>query len=192
MKGRPELSGFNLTAPFKQKIIPYLDDQTPRAEQLGSVNTVRVEQGRLLGENTDWYGVCATLTRMADHSGPALILGAGGVLPSVIRGLRHFGFGPITVCCRQPDQIDARALGLDDTDAVEPFARRHDLLASQTLVVNATPIGRLLMSVCRYVRRSLAVQCVHWDLIYRSEGTTPWMEQSPKQGTICSWMVGLC
>ena len=180
-RARAELSGFNLTAPFKQKIIPYLDEQTPRAEQLGSVNTVRVEQGRLLGENTDWHGVCATLTRMADHTGPALILGAGGVLPSVIRGLRHFGFGPITVCCRQPDQIDARAFGLDAADAVEPFARRHDLLLSQALVVNATPIGGALDERVP-IRSAVAGGPIHWDLIYRSEGTTPWIEQAQNRG----------
>ena len=173
-RARAELSGFNLTAPFKHKIIPYLDEQTQRAEKLGSVNTVRVERGRLLGENTDWHGVCASLDRMGDQVGSALVLGAGGVLPSVLSGLRHFGFGPITVCCRQPEQLDLRDFGLGGADRVVSFDRRHDLLPGHALVVNATPIGGVFDERLP-IRSATAGGPIHWDLVYRNEGTTPWI-----------------
>ena len=180
-RARTELAGFNLTAPFKQKIIPYLDEQTQRAEKLGSVNTVRVEQGRLLGENTDWYGVCASLDRIGNHVGSVLILGAGGVLPSVLNGLKHFGFGPITVCCRQPEQVDSRDFGLGAADHVVPFDRRQSLLHGQALVVNATPIGGMFDERLP-IRSATAEGPMHWDLVYRNEGTTPWIADALNVG----------
>ena len=80
-RARQELAGFNLTAPFKVQVLSHLDDSTARAQQLSSVNTVRVEQGALIGHNTDLDGVAMTLDRLPCAAGSAMILGAGGVVP---------------------------------------------------------------------------------------------------------------
>ena len=182
-RARDELSGFNLTAPFKQKIIPYLDEQTSRARRLGSVNAVHVRQGRLVGENADWHGVCATLDRLRDHRGSTLILGAGGVLPSVINGLKRFGFGPVTVCCRRPDQLEYSTWGLDDTDRIESFDRRETLLADHALVINATPLGGVAGDELP-MRSAVHEGPAHWDLTYRASGTTPWIAAAQKVGLV--------
>ena len=75
-RARQELAGFNLTAPFKVQVLSHLDDSTARAQQLSSVNTVRVEQGALIGHNTDLDGVAMTLDRLPCAAGAAMILGA--------------------------------------------------------------------------------------------------------------------
>jgi len=176
-RARCELAGFNLTAPFKRHVIPHLDDQTQRALALGSVNTVRVEGRRLIGENTDIVGVRSTLAMMPKRRGPALVLGAGGVLSSVVTGLVEAGFGPINVCARNRPSLDALDLPINRV----AFEQRHELLGDQVLVVNATPLGGserdpLPLESARVGGPS------HWDLVYRVQGTTPWVDSARKNG----------
>ena len=180
-RARVELAGFNLTAPFKQQIVPYLDEQTLRANDLGSVNTVRVHKGRLIGENTDWHGVCATLERIKTPVGPAMILGSGGVVPTVIDGLRRFGFGPVTVCCRRPESIDRAMVGA--VDHVKSFDDRHELSQGQALVINATPLGGTPDDPLP-MHSAEVDGPAHWDLMYRPVGTTAWVEAALRAGIV--------
>ncbi|HEX3027687.1 MAG TPA: shikimate dehydrogenase [Clostridia bacterium] len=73
------LSGFNVTIPFKQKIIPFLDEMDKRAARYGAVNTIKCENGRLTGYNTDADGFLHALTSAGIRlKGNVLICGAGG------------------------------------------------------------------------------------------------------------------
>ena len=180
-RARKELAGFNLTAPYKRQVIPYLDEQTPRARLLGSVNTVRVEKGRLIGENTDIEGVKKTLAMLPPKRGSALILGAGGVLSSVVSGLVEAGFSPIHVCARNPLALDALPEHLADSVFALPFDQRHDALPGQVLVVNATPLGSRVQDPLP-LDSAYANGPYHWDLVYRFKGTTQWVELARKIG----------
>jgi shikimate dehydrogenase len=70
------LSGMNVTAPFKTEIIPFLDEINDLAKQIGAVNTVVLQDGKLLGYNTDYHGIINTLPNVERKK--ILILGAGG------------------------------------------------------------------------------------------------------------------
>jgi shikimate dehydrogenase len=73
-------SGFNATIPYKQKIIPFLDEISPRAKKYGAVNTVKNENGRLCGFNTDVEGFLRSLKYASiELKGNVLLCGAGGV-----------------------------------------------------------------------------------------------------------------
>ena len=86
-----KLNGINITLPFKQKIVPHIDILVNDAEVTSSVNTVYLdEQSRVIGENTDVFGLQAAYLKEVDNiSKKALVIGAGGVSPSVIFSLQN-------------------------------------------------------------------------------------------------------
>ena len=85
-----ELAGINVTLPFKQKIINHTDKIINDAELTGSVNTVLLDNNKIIGENTDVFGLQAAYLKEIDNSlhKSALIIGAGGVSPSIILSLQ--------------------------------------------------------------------------------------------------------
>ena len=88
------LSGINITLPFKQKIVPYIDILINDAEATSSVNTLYLNQNEMVvGENTDVFGLQAAYLKEVDDisNKKALVIGAGGVSPSVILSLQKSG-----------------------------------------------------------------------------------------------------
>ena len=69
LEAQPELRGFNVTIPYKQQIIPYLDDLSPETRMIGAVNCVRCEGRRLTGYNTDVTGLRASRTGIGTGHG---------------------------------------------------------------------------------------------------------------------------
>ena len=93
------ITGFNLTMPHKQDVLPYLADMTPEARRAGSVNSVRIREGRLEGHSTDGMGFRRALQDLGyDFPGQNVtILGAGGAARSVAYSLAEAGCGIIIV-----------------------------------------------------------------------------------------------
>ena len=91
-----ELDGINITIPYKQTVLPYLDGLTPSAQAIGAVNTVYNKDGRLIGENTDAPGFWLDLVRFVPESvmphQQALVLGAGGAARAVVFALAEQGW----------------------------------------------------------------------------------------------------
>lgn len=83
--------GINITAPFKQSVIPFLDELSADAKSIGSVNTVVLKEGKLCGYNTDWYGVANALIEQGiDLKGKkCLVLGAGGAARAAVYALKN-------------------------------------------------------------------------------------------------------
>ena len=127
----PELCGFNVTIPYKEAIIPLLDEIDPLAKEIGAVNTVKVSEGRLLGYNTDAYGFEKLLEkalkeRSIEH---ALVLGSGGASKAVQYVLRQKQI-PFSVVSRSADKGDYTYDTLTD-----------EVLRQSHLIINATPVG---------------------------------------------------
>ena len=97
-----ELIGINVTLPFKQKIINKTDKIINDAETTGSVNTILFENDKIIGENTDVFGLQAAYLKEIDNiiGKSALVIGAGGVSPSVILSLQKSGVKKITITNR--------------------------------------------------------------------------------------------
>ena len=96
-------SGINVTLPFKQKIINHVDKVVNDAELTGSVNTVFLNNNKtVIGENTDVYGLQAAYLKEIDNSSnkKALVIGAGGVSPSVILSIKKTGIENISITNR--------------------------------------------------------------------------------------------
>ena len=128
----PGLAGFNVTIPYKQQIIPYLDSLDEKAAGVGAVNCVRPEaDGRLVGYNTDIVGIEVSLNKLigdAEIDG-ALILGTGGAAQAVKYVLRERGIA-YKVLSREAGKAD---LTYDEVDEA--------VMESHHLIINCSPVG---------------------------------------------------
>ena len=129
------IGGFNVTVPYKQAIIPHLDALSPEAKAIGAVNCVVVDDGRLIGHNTDAPAFRRTLETLLNtkHLTPpsAFILGTGGAAHAVAYALGQLGISYRFVS-RTPERYP-NAIGYNQLPTI------HYPLP--TLIVNATPVG---------------------------------------------------
>jgi len=131
------IGGASVTIPFKEEIIPLLDELSPVAAAIGAVNTVVNREGRLFGDNTDWLGAVAALEEKTPLEGAqVLILGAGGAARAIAFGVKEGG-GSFTVT--DVDQARARALARDcGGQALVPANLPR---CPAQILINATPVG---------------------------------------------------
>ena len=142
-----ELDGFNITIPYKQTILPYLDGLTPSAQAIGAVNTVYNKDGRLIGENTDAPGFWLDLVRFVPESvmphQQALVLGAGGAARGVVFALAEHGWQVNVVARRLAQAQDlVETLGFPNVStSLWDAIQKSSFLNKFKLMVNTTPIG---------------------------------------------------
>lgn len=98
--------GFNVTAPLKEKVLLYLDEISPEAKQIKSINTVKVQNGKLIGYNTDVYGLLQTIPNAKSSDGKAVVLGSGGASKAVIYALNLLGYKNIVVVARSIEKLE--------------------------------------------------------------------------------------
>jgi len=131
------IGGASVTIPFKEEIIPLLDELDPLASRMGAVNTVVNRDGRLIGYNTDWIGAVAALKGQTAIAGEhVLLLGAGGAARAIAFGILENG-GKVTIT-----DLDApRAETLARELAVEAISLRALGSCPAAILINATPVG---------------------------------------------------
>ena len=167
----PDLHGFNVTIPYKEKIIPFIDEMDVIAGKIGSVNTVQVmRNGKdiyLKGYNTDVYGFSRSLeewlTACNEKLPPqALVLGTGGASKAVIHALSRFNMVVHPVSRREGRNVNKTYDQLDATD-----------IAAHPLIVNTTPLGMFPnIGECPAIPyQYLSEKHFLYDLIYNPEVT---------------------
>lgn len=139
-------AGVNITHPFKQAVLPLLDELSTDAQAIGAVNTVVFRDGRRAGHNTDWSGFSVPFRRdLGDVAlGQVVLLGGGGAGSAVAHALLRLGVQCLSIV--DPDAAKAEALARSLSDR---FARRRvqhvrdacAAVAAADGLVNATPIG---------------------------------------------------
>jgi shikimate dehydrogenase len=131
--------GTSVSMPFKEAIIPLLDDLDPSAKAIDSVNTVVNNNGVLTGSNTDFEAVLALLKNSSiEHSSKVLVRGSGGMAKAVVAAFKEAGFENLTVTSRNQDAGSSLATkyGYDfDEHALDK--------AGVDVLVNVTPIGMI-------------------------------------------------
>lgn len=125
------LKGMNVTIPYKETILPYLDVLSPEAKSIGAVNTIKVtKQGQLIGFNTDFYGFQKALQPFLHNlSKTALILGTGGASKAIEYALQQWDFKYKKVS-RTPEQDE---ISYEDLD--------KETIQSHMVIINTTPLG---------------------------------------------------
>lgn len=152
------LDGFNVTLPYKQAIIPYLDRLDETAEAIGAVNVVH----RRVGYNTDCLGFMDSIKPLLrGYDKQALVLGTGGASKAVCYGLRKLGITS-TLVSRTPRE---GILGYDElTDEV---------MAAHTIIVNCTPLGMFpdVDSCAPIPYEHITARHLLFDCVYNPEET---------------------
>ena len=136
------IGGFNLTMPHKEDVIPYLTDMTPEARRAGSVNSVRIRDGRLEGHSTDGMGFRRALQDLGwDFPGRIVtILGAGGAARAVAMTAADSGAREVRVVNRTLTKAEALCAG---EPAMAAFSLEQAELAVEDteILINTTPVG---------------------------------------------------
>ena len=138
-------AGANVTVPHKEAAHRLADRLEPSAMRTGAVNTLVVQDGRLVGSNTDGYGFLENLRAAAPGwsaaQGPAVIVGAGGAARAIAAALQDGRAPEIRVVNRTRARADALAASLGRPLAAVDWAARADALKGAALLVNATTLG---------------------------------------------------
>ena len=131
IKNTPDLKGLNVTIPYKEVVIPYLDKLSKKATEIGAVNTIKItKKGKLKGYNTDYYGFMKSLEPLLQtHHKKALILGTGGASKGVAYALKELEI-LYTFVSREAKE------GIIDYDRIN--ATTFD---NYQIIINSTPVG---------------------------------------------------
>ena len=131
------IAGVSVTIPFKEAVIPFLDEVAEEVRLIGAVNTVLHRQGRLWGTNTDWQGALAALQVYGDLTGhTVLILGAGGAGRAIVYGVQRAG---AQVWITDADDSRAQSLARKFQAQAVPLSEAPQL--HPDILINATPVG---------------------------------------------------
>lgn len=152
------LDGMNVTMPYKQTIIPYLDRLDETAEAVGAVNVVH----KRVGYNTDCIGFMESIKPLLrDSDRKALVLGTGGASKAVCYGLKQLGIAPTLVSRTPKDGM----IGYSDLT--------EGVMAEHTIIVNCTPLGMVpdTESYPPIPYELISAQHLLFDCIYNPEET---------------------
>lgn len=165
IKSNIDLHGFNVTIPYKEDIIPYMDDLDETAEMVGAVNVVRrVKGNQWVGYNSDYYGFKKSLEKwLPTQKVKALVLGTGGASKAVIAVLKNLNI-EYSVVSRSHKKV---AL------TYESLKSNKIIILEYKLIVNTTPLGMQpnikLSPEIDY--NLLSEQHFLYDLVYNPEET---------------------
>ncbi len=167
--------GYNVTIPYKQAIIPYLDGVDENAKTIGAVNTVVILKKRAIGYNTDVLGVVRALEPFKGRFAgkPALVLGAGGAARAAVFALHTFlNVSDITIAARSKEKASSIAGDFKIKNArIVNFAQEeiNSSVSRCSLIVNTTPMGMHPLVDASPLSDDAPLKSSHvvFDLIYR-------------------------
>jgi len=175
LKNNPDLKGLNVTIPYKETILPYLDTLSQKAFKIGAVNVIRfTKKGNLKGYNSDWYGFKKALEPLVQpHHKKALILGTGGAAKAVAFALEQMGIF-YTYVSREATEnaIDYNRIN------TTTFDNYH-------IIINCTPIGTSpnINEFPPIPYQFFTEKHIAFDLIYNPD-ETQFLRKAKKKGAI--------
>ncbi len=168
-----DFDGFNVTMPYKEVILDYLDEVSPAAFEVGAVNTIQVKEGKLIGHNTDVFGFQQMIKPFFESQHErALIIGTGGASKAVAYVLENLGVS-VVYLSRQPKL--ANEFGYDDLN--------ENMVKFNGIIVNTTPVG-MFPAVDNCIElpfEALTDRHLVVDLIYNPEETV-FLRKAREQG----------
>lgn len=171
----PELKGLNVTIPYKEQVIPFLDKLSKKATLIGAVNTIKfTKKGKLKGYNTDYYGFKKSLEPLLEpHHKKALILGTGGASKGVAFALDELNI-PYTFVSREAKE------NIIDYDLIN--ATTFD---NFQIIINCTPVGTSPnITACPTLPYEFFTEKhIAYDLIYNPE-ETQFLKNAKEHGAV--------
>ncbi len=164
IKNTSNLKGLNVTIPYKEVVIPYLDKVNKKAKEIGAVNTIKItKKGKLIGYNTDYYGFKKTIEPfLKPHHQNALILGTGGASKAIAYSLKKLGISYQYVSRKQSEGIGFTYDSLTEND-----------IKNHQIIINCTPLGTFPnIDDCPNIPyQSITNHHILFDLIYNPSET---------------------
>lgn len=162
--------GANVTVPYKQAAFAALSEADAAAKSVGAANTLWLEDGRLVGSNTDAYGFLANLDQDAAgwdaQPGTAIVLGAGGAARSVVWALLDRGFAPVHVVNRSTERAASLATLLGEHVIAHGWEDLPRLIGSASFLVNTTSLGMAGQPPLEIDLAPLPANAVVNDIVY--------------------------
>ena len=177
IKKNDTLRGLNVTIPYKEEIIPYLDSLDKNARRIGAVNTIKFTKDGLIGYNTDAYGFKKSIQPFLTKSHKnALILGTGGASKAIAFVLKELGI-TYKYVSRNPvgDQIGYSELN-------------KETIVTHTILINCTPLGTFpnIEAKPDVPYEFLTSKHLLFDLIYNPEKTAFLLSGEQRGAIICN------
>jgi shikimate dehydrogenase len=173
---KPIVNGFNVTIPYKEAIIPYLDVLTPEAKAIGAVNCIEISaSGQKIGHNTDWIGFTKSIAPFVKNRPlQALILGTGGASKGIQFALNRLQI-PFQIVTRY--KTNSNHLNYKNLD--------EEHLKSHQLIINCTPLGTFPNThlAPEIPQIFFTKKNILFDLVYNPPFTTL-MRRAASQGSI--------
>ncbi len=163
-----EIDGINVTVPFKKFVIPYLDQLTPLANKTQSVNTIYKEKKKVIGHNTDVGGFELGLKRINYNvkNKKVFILGAGGVVSSIILALKKMGSSKIILSNRTKEKAEDLKKIYSDLEIID-WGETPDF----NVIINATSLGLKNHDEIKLDYTDMGSNKLFYDVIYNPRQT---------------------
>ena len=163
-----KIEGINVTVPFKKSVIPFIDQLSSEAEEAQSVNTIYKENNKVLGHNTDISGFeLAMRGKNYDIKGKKIfILGAGGVVPSIILALKKMGANKIILSNRTKKKAEQLKKTFSDLEIVD-WGETPEF----NMIINATSLGLNKGDEIKLDYAGIGPNKLFYDVIYNPKQT---------------------
>lgn len=175
IKNNPNLKGLNVTIPYKEAVIPYLNKLSKNASRIEAVNVIRfTKKGKLKGYNSDYYGFMKTLKPLLkEHHKKALILGTGGASKGIAFALEQLGIA-YTFVSRE------EKAGMIDYDRINVTT-----FDNYQIIINCTPLGTFpnVKECPNLPYQFFTDKHIAFDLIYNPQ-ETQFLKKAKKKGAI--------
>ena len=176
---KKKISGVNVTVPFKRSVINYLDILSSEAEKTQSVNTITLDQNKLIGHNTDIFGFEQAIKKLNFKvcGKKIFILGAGGVVPSIIYALDKMKASSIIISNRTKEKAEKLKDQFNKINTLD-WGEIPDF----DLIINATSLG-LKNETINLDFSKIKKNKLFYDLIY-NPGETNFLKEGRKLGNL--------
>ena len=163
-----KISGINVTVPFKKKVIQYLDELSFEAQNTQSVNTIYLKENKVVGHNTDIYGFETSIKKSNYNlnNKEILILGAGGVVPSIIFALMKMKVSKIKICNRTKEKAENLRKLFKNIEII-----KWGETSNFDMIINATSLGLKKEDHLNLNLSTISKNKFFYDVIYNPSET---------------------
>ena len=163
-----KIHGINVTVPYKKAVIPFLDQLSPEANNTQSVNTIYYENKKIVGHNTDIAGFDLALkySKYDVSKKEILILGAGGVVPSIIYSLKKMKVSKITISNRTKEKAKDLKILFDNLNIID-----WGDIPNFDMIINATSLGLNENDEIKLDYENIGSNKLFYDVIYNPKQT---------------------
>jgi shikimate dehydrogenase len=163
-----KIKGINVTVPFKKTVIPYMDELSSEAQSTQSVNTIYKKDNRIIGHNTDIFGFETSIKKSEYYleNKEVLILGAGGVVPSIIFSLIKMKVSKIKISNRTKEKAENLKKIFKDIEIL-----KWGEISNFDMIINATSLGLKKNDSLNLDFSSISRNKFFYDVIYNPNET---------------------